>query len=73
MTWMGEGTADSNGPYAYARKLAYLGDAPKVRARTKDAFGKAPPLSTCQRFVDERKQQFERFKTVSVNRAALRG
>lgn len=60
MTWMGEGTADSYSAKYYAERLAYLDDASKIRARTLDAFGKAPSLRVCQRIVEARRARFAR-------------
>lgn len=41
-------------PIAYARAIAYLGDASKIRARTCDMFGRSPPLAACERIIAER-------------------
>ena len=43
-------------PISYARAIAYLGDASKIRARTCDMFGRSPPLATLQRIVTERRR-----------------
>ena len=44
-------------PISYARAIAYLGDASKIRARTCDMFGRSPPLFICERIVTERAQR----------------
>lgn len=46
-----------NSPVSYARHIAYLGCAHKVRNRTQAYFGRAPSLATCERFVRERQRE----------------
>ena len=41
-------------PASYARAIAYLGDASTIHARTRDEFGRAPPMFVCERIVVER-------------------
>lgn len=59
-------------PISYARSIAYLGDASKIRARTCDMFGRQIPLATCQRLVDERQARFDHFRRTSKRASALK-
>ncbi len=55
-------------PISYARSIAYLGDASTVRARTRDEFGRAPPLFVCERIVEERKAKAKAFRQIAERR-----
>lgn len=51
---------------SYARSIAYLGDASKIRARTVDMFGRAPSLNVCERIVVERQRALAPVKLIGA-------
>lgn len=70
--YRGIATDDLSDAYVYAKRLAYLNDASKIRARTLGAFGRAPTVETCQGFVDARRKSYARFSEVQERQQAYR-
>ena len=52
-------------PLQYAKCLAYLNDASKIRASVAYWYGRAPSLKDCERIVAARKREFERAKQLA--------
>lgn len=47
-------------PYAYAKSIAYLGDASTIQARTRDFFGWSPSIDVCKAIVERRAKEFSK-------------